>query len=316
VPLFRWSKAGRVIGLLLIVSAVLKAYELTSGSFSNDLALGKRWIGLFGVGCEVVWATWLLFGGGGTATWLLTVLMWIAFAGFNAYGMVVGKVTCGCFGAVTVSPRVTMAIDVIALGFTILSMPRRGGNPGRLARRGRGGMIAVGAAMVASTAFGVWNISRYSDLRLSEDGLVRSGSAIVIDTTSWPGKRFPLLGQTNIGSALTKGKWVVLLYRADCDHCQRAIPRYVEWMGKLSAGGGVMQLALVEVPPFVEGQEVAMASRKPAVYGRLSDGNEWIVGTPVAVTIVDGNVVGVVEGEAAEFPAGVEGIAAAVNSGA
>ena len=306
MPFCRWSTTGRVIGLLLILSAALKAFDLAAGPLPGDSALEEPWFRLFGVGCEVVWATWLLFGGGGTATWLLTVLMWIAFAGFNAYGMVVGKTTCGCFGVVKVSPRVTLTIDMIALGFTMLSKPRPGSDSGRLVR---GGVISVAAAMVASTAFGVWNFNRFADLRLSQDGLLRSGSAIIIDPTSWPGKQFPLLGQTNIGATLTKGRWLVLLYRADCDHCNRAIPRYAEWISELGLGSDGMQLAFVEIPPYSEGQ---IEPLKPAVYGRLSAGNDWVVGTPMAVTLVDGKVTNVVEGEAAEFPPGLAGTSEAV----
>ena len=169
LPKFQWEKARWAIGLLILLSGGLKAYELGRGFLLSGLALVDRRLALIGVGCEMAWATWLLVGGGGIATWLLTVMMWMAFAGFNAYEMAVGRTACGCFGAVRISPRVTIAIDLVALGCTILSRPRGGDDCVRLAR-GHFGMFVVGTAMLASTAFGMWKISLFSNLSPSEDG--------------------------------------------------------------------------------------------------------------------------------------------------
>src|SRR6185312_459610 len=103
----------------------LKGYELLRYQLPPNAGSWHGLADLSIVGAEVIWAAWLVLGHGGAKTWFLTMSMWVAFAGFNVYGVAVGKASCGCFGPVRVSPGVTLVLDVLGLGLTALSRPPR-----------------------------------------------------------------------------------------------------------------------------------------------------------------------------------------------
>ena len=56
------------------------------------------------------------------------------------------------------------------------------------------------------------------------------GSVVVLKPEAWVGKRFPLIGYIELDltlAELSKGCWLVALYRHDCSHCKDVVP----WIG-------------------------------------------------------------------------------------
>ncbi len=87
-----------------------------------------------------------------------------------------------------------------------------------------------------------------------------------------------------------QGKWHIVLYRVDCDHCQELINNHFE--GKLAT-----RTMLVKVPDASPGK--ALPNRATDVVRselvRMSNGPDYVIGTPIVLTVVDGVVKAVCE---------------------
>jgi hypothetical protein len=89
------------------------------------------------------------------------------------------------------------------------------------------------------------------------------------------------------GEFLTKGRWLLVLYHSGCAECESLIAQWVRAHALLEGRGRV---AFVSVPPHVKDDVVR---EMPGVlWGGLSQDNEWLVRTPVVLTVEDGWVLG------------------------
>ncbi|MCR4415723.1 MAG: hypothetical protein NUV77_25195, partial [Thermoguttaceae bacterium] len=103
------------LGLLLVTAAGLKAHQLATEATVGDGIMHSRWFILTVTECELLLGVWLLSGIARRASWAATVMCFVGFAVVSGYKIIEGESTCGCFGAVSVSPAQTIALDVVVL---------------------------------------------------------------------------------------------------------------------------------------------------------------------------------------------------------
>jgi len=115
------------------------------------------------------------------------------------------------------------------------------------------------------------------------------------DFKKWPEQRLsaqPMMHMLRrpLPEGLDEGRWHVVFYRFDCDHCQEMLNKH--FTGKLAT-----KTLLVAIPDASPG--AALSNRvTDAVKTQLlrgANGPDYVVGTPVVVTVVDGVVKGVCE---------------------
>lgn len=113
----------RAVSLLLAAAAVLKLHGLTvepvaaMGSFSSP---AWQWLLVLG---ECLLALWLFWGSHPIGSWLTALLAFTAFGVVSFHHGVIGAASCGCFGAVSVSPWAAFVLDVAILAVLLLGRP-------------------------------------------------------------------------------------------------------------------------------------------------------------------------------------------------
>jgi hypothetical protein len=131
---------------------------------------------------------------------------------------------------------------------------------------------------------------------------IESSKIVYLDPRGWVGKRFILLDYIDIGKRLASGRWLILFHRIDCDHCQRALPAYEKLAEELRRSKDPMNVAVLEVPPYVVGTQTTNERVTPTIVGKLSDSREWLIETPLRVELLDGDVVAFASGLDAQHP--------------
>jgi hypothetical protein len=159
--------------------------------------------------------------------------------------------------------------------------------------------LLVVPCLIAANRAGVWVAEYVSDNHGEQptpdvvppaNGNVEGNAAtVVLRPEEWIGQPCPLIPQTDIGSRLQRGEWVVLLHRAGCDVCREMMPRYL-----MRAADGKERptgpgWALIEV--LGDGDSAAESWVAPGLLsGRLNETKRWVVQTPVILHLEDGVV--------------------------
>ncbi len=113
-----------VLGGLLLAAAALKLYGVHVSAVPRVGAFANPQIWLPATMWELVLGVWLLSGAQRALAWLAASLTFLAFAGVSAYLGWAGVGSCGCLGAVRVSPWYAFGVDVAALALLTLGRPR------------------------------------------------------------------------------------------------------------------------------------------------------------------------------------------------
>jgi hypothetical protein len=177
--------------LIVALAAVLKLSDQLAGWWPTRI-LGA---------VELLVAVAILLDRRRLRAWWLAVVLFVVFAAVSGAKAISGAPDCGCFGRVTVSPWLTLAIDL--------------------------------SVLAALMAFCGWRHTRYVSLILVSLGIFalttgagdlwgRDDSSL-IDPNKWIGQRLPLLDQIDIGDLLLDGRWTVLFYRHGCPACRDLI---------------------------------------------------------------------------------------------
>lgn len=82
-----------------------------------------------------------------------------------------------------------------------------------------------------------------------------------------------------------EGKWVVVFYRHDCPRCEEIIHGDARFFDQVALRGEVMQVALVELPPYSAGTLRFRFRGIPWLVGRISDAKDWYLTTPQEVIL-------------------------------
>ena len=240
-----------------------------------------------------------------------------------------GEASCGCFGSKGPPPWVVLAGDAILLGLCLWLKPI-------VTRRSVGGCIAL-AAMGTAVAFGVPPKSTISATPIAPPAPARSSTPVAPATPTaptpsaqteaaaqawpsapaalqpyylpqfeqWVGKRLrdqpvAALIRGPIPPDLEKGRWIVMFFREDCEHCHAVLDRHFSPKVPLPT-------LLVSVPDADPAASLPNPCSECQVC-TLPKGPDWVIGTPVLLSLQDGVVKGLLAGTDAEDPARVEAL--------
>ncbi len=291
-PAPRAGQAGPVclrmiLGLVLLLAAGLKAHQLATQPVVGSGFLSSRAGLIVELECEIILGVWLLSGVFAKLAWLATTASFVAFSFVTYSKAVQGEASCGCFGVVTVSPWITLVMDILAVS-ALVSLRRSFWQSLPAARMrlrfaaGCLGLVALGApAAVAAMSFKAAIIDPAGQI-------IGTGKWILLEPETWTGKKLPILRYLHMDRAeeLSKGNWAVILYRHDCPHCR-------EELGKMRAslkGTEPPRMAFVELPPYGSGRAAFLPEGKNLFFGKLDESKSWLVETPVMLSL-DGGIV-------------------------
>ena len=106
-------------GLFLIVAALLKAKQITTFHVGAD-GFWESWLFyVIQIPLEIGLGVWLLSGLFRKAAWLLGTLAYFGFIVVTGYKVYTGAESCGCFGAIEVSPVITLLVIDIPFFLTL-----------------------------------------------------------------------------------------------------------------------------------------------------------------------------------------------------
>ncbi|MGH7138921.1 MAG: MauE/DoxX family redox-associated membrane protein, partial [Pirellulales bacterium] len=103
------------LAIVLITSAALKGYQLTTSPVAETGLLTSRWFLIAVVEFEFAFGTWLLAGLFPNQTRCASVASFAAFCAVSLMRALSGEASCGCFGSVAISPWLSGALDVAAV---------------------------------------------------------------------------------------------------------------------------------------------------------------------------------------------------------
>src|SRR5262245_60616077 len=112
--------AMRGLGGLLLLAAALKMYGLAVEPVGRAGIFSEPWTQTLIVEWEIVLGTWLVWGVNRPLAWLAATGTLLMFAGFSFWQGWIGQTSCGCFGAIRVSPWAAFGLDVIVVSFLAL----------------------------------------------------------------------------------------------------------------------------------------------------------------------------------------------------
>jgi hypothetical protein len=293
--LFVWCAFVPVaLALLLLAAAGLKAYALVTVSVGGETLWSSFWFLLGVMQFELGLGVWLLSG------YWPRAARFAAIGAFSAFSLVAlsrglsGADSCGCFGRVAVNPWYTLGVDVVALVALLGWRPRAWsalGGP-RFTRIATVVLLFLACAVSVGV---VLSAPRPTEISIAGEEGARN--VLLLEPERWVGQSFPLQEHIDIGDELMRGRWVVLLYRADCPECREELFRYGQAAEAMACNTGAPRVAIVEVPPYgvVNGFPI---SKGPWRAGKLREDKRWFVKTPAVVFLSNGAVRSAPEGEA------------------
>lgn len=301
-----------LLGVILLVAAGLK-----SGSdplMAHAIMDVPNVVLVFG---ELAFAAWLFSARQPAFSWWACIACFASFAIFAGYKVINGDSDCGCFGAVSPPPSAALGIDLVVLSvLCVVGKPRTspvsvpcgaGFQPARLTENtphplyGRQAESLPHAESNDAARFGVVRATAYVIVLLltARVGLTclshrEVGHDIVMaNPHEWPGTQFPLLNSTDLADQLVSGEWLVVLHRLGCSTCD-------ELLTKLAAvpapnfGRETLRLAIIELSG--NSTDVHRHLQISALHGRVTDRAAPLLPAPLLISLRDGEVVSVAEG--------------------
>jgi hypothetical protein len=279
---------------------VLKTHQLASEPLLGSGLLNSRAVLVAVVEFEVLLAFWLMSGLAPSAAWWVTTTTFGLFAVVAAGKGMAGESSCGCFGRVPTSPWFSFWLDVsVLLALCSARVPLRNWRtwrrtcalkpwrhepaiPNAAATRLRGLCFGAACLGVAATLGGIGWRGGPTD-PISGIG-ERIGNVIVVQPERIVSRTFGLAPYIDIGEGLKRGRWLVILYHANCRACESLLGRMADLEPRLLEAGGV---AYVSVPPHGVGQEKIHLGHLQGVRGCLGEAPEWFIQTPLLVVVED-----------------------------
>lgn len=300
-------------GTVLLVASVLRVYAWKVQLWHSAGVEGSRAVDISISLGEAVLAAMLICG------FRKAVVRWMALASFAAFLVFVAlkllrrEADCNCFGDAQVPPVFTFGFDAALLTALFVGIPSA-------EARSVGAKTSSRAALAwRALFFLLLIISPILPLlgpvrvpaHLANDGTIGGPSRqVLLEPQSWLGHRWPLLPHVGEHERLSRGAWLVVLYRDDCDACQKTLTRLNnEYATAASTVRSVATssvakdaavpssqpgLAIVEVPDGSSADHSATIHSVPAsvsLKSRLETDYQWILPTPSLIWLQDGIVV-------------------------
>lgn len=301
---FAFILARAVVPLWLFAGAVLK---LLDGSPSNLPAALIKWCGglgidlvfvlRFGIAVELIVAGVMVLLP--SMARLAGVVMLGAFLPVLVGDVMLGASSCGCFGAISVHPGITLAVD-LTFFLALIVLGRREPRlaltqtlpTSRVILAGLWGLASVAVAF-GLTARGAQNHGSSADgTAIKATGIAAALPAqgyYLPEYESWIGRPFVELEIASwvrgLPPDLGLGQQYVVFYRKDCEHCHELLDHYF-------SDGLSWPTTAIAVPerngfPTENLQEFPCSECRVA---ELPAGIDWFLQTPVLVRLADGMV--------------------------
>jgi len=298
-----------LLGVLLIIAAVLKGWQLLSEPMVDDSIWTSRPFLILQVEFELALAIWLLSGLFKKAAWVAAISCFGVFSFVTLYKGITGAESCGCFGKVHVNPWITLfAIDLPAVIALALFRPGLSFRLQLSFRRKRESVKRLIAELLTpapslprftiTTCLILITLGVTTPLLAFNEPPKVTSRYEVLEPQTWVGKRLPILEYIDIAESLKEGTWLILLYHYDCPDCARAIPQYEQMARDLQGNEDFLRIALIAVPPYGRGP---VSENSPCTLGRLPQTKEWFVTTPAVALLTDGRVMSAWEEKAPDF---------------
>ena len=272
-----------LLGVVLLLAAGLKSFELIAGSSSTiawlpltaqfALPLGETLIG-----------GWLLSGWRWNAARRTTLVWLVVLIAVSMHKWLTGAASCGCFGKLEVKPWITVLLDVAAFVAVLLSSSAFVGSRSMLRRTGlAGSQLLLLAALALVLA---------SPIRRPVPAPVGVTQLYPYD---WVGRQWVLADYIDVWPEISHGRWAVLLYGANCHTCTSIVEEYQGLAHEWAAKGAASSVAMIDVSRNAVDAEPAGDSA--ALHGKLGGPPGWFIATPALIVLIDGRVVTTGEGE-------------------
>lgn len=293
------------VGLILLAAALLKMHaQMLTAKPSPQTTLDMAGFQVLAALAEFALGSGLILGLWPAMMTRISIALFTTFACVSLIKAIGGTKSCGCFGALRISPWYTAMLDMSAFAALIVFKPTRltatAVPPRHISRRAFGTLVLL--ACIVTAAVGIVRrsaaLAPRSEARNGRDAFGQPGSPVVLEPSSWLRKVFLLGTHIETGAKLGEGRWIVLLVHHDCGDCTVAVSKYAALAGRVSG----TRLAIVEMPPYAEAGEGFPPSSAVSLNSRLDNTRDWFAMTPVAVLLHNGVVQAVADGEHAAMP--------------
>jgi hypothetical protein len=133
------------LGLVLAFASAMKYLSITDESINPVLLGPSWWLRLVGLALETALALWLLCGVYPHLARWATLMAFGLFAVISLARAVSGEASCGCLGALRVSPWVTLAFDLACVALLLTVKP----GPVMEEAGWQGAVLLAGASVLA-----------------------------------------------------------------------------------------------------------------------------------------------------------------------
>jgi hypothetical protein len=257
-----WSVGALLCALVLLAAAGLKAH----GGRSHSLPVWT-WAAIV---AEWVVALWLLAGWTPRRVRAVVLVLFAVFVGVSIWRWRQG-LDCGCFGALSLHPGWTIALDVSLLVLLAWARPA----PGPVWRVPR---LAAAVLLGLAVPIGVltWPITP------AHQATVPGGAVVdLTDTSQLVGRPTVLVDYVKGAGNLRRGRHDILIANTQCGRCWSAI--------EACRGRGVV---LVDLLGALDPTDESYAGFR---LGELAEDLELHVTPPLLLTVEDGRIVDVHE---------------------
>lgn len=304
--------------VVLLLAAALKWHELPIVNRTGQGVLHAPWLIFTQIHLEFALALWLLSGLLPLWSRRSAIAVFSLFASVAAYKALTGADSCNCFGQLKVSPWLTLALDLTILA--ALACTRRKNSfatdctdfmdecpvlsvssASSVAKRigsGHWRLAFLFIGIAATLALSLWRMPALT-ASPAHPGITFASGLAILEPENWPGQPLPIMEYLDGDkAAIAKGRWTLVIYSNDCDHCRQLIPAFLTQ----STITNQQPLAFVELPPYAPpGQELVPAT--PSLLRlRLTAAHEWFAQTPVLIHLENGIVRQIQQGNEVVLP--------------
>jgi hypothetical protein len=213
---YRNRLIGCLVGLLLLLAAALKGFQLFTAPTAETGLLTSRWFLVGVVEYEFALSVLLLLGLFPGFTWSASLATFCLFLVVAGAKLVAGEPSCGCFGGLEVPPAVILCVDLVVVGLLLWARPARVSAGSSVGERRRWRSLRVKVACSLLLVVGLpagYGMATFQAASLTHEGLLTLDSNIVVlEPEKWVGMSFPLAkylkggGAVDAGAALMRGQ--------------------------------------------------------------------------------------------------------------
>lgn len=277
-----------ILSLELFVASALKSVNSVNSSmagFGLDF-----WGGNWQAAIEFVIAVWLVSGVCWRQVQLVAGVLFLLFSVANLLKIITGAESCGCFGAVEISPWYTLIANIgaiLALSLVaspVLSLPRRHDVIKLLS-------ILVGGFILYAVMTNMIRVVSNS----ANSPVMDAEGKMIFDKDHWIGHQMNLKNVVEIDANLATGIWVVVFIRSNCAKCVYNLPRQKNLAEEMARQGKTPRVAFIDLQRHHPLDDAGDAVCPSCAYGGLKEGRNLPIETPTIILINNGVVTRVLD---------------------